>query len=165
MSIEFGDLFYLGDAEIGFYAAGNYKRVVSASKWQRNSYTPTGIIENNFVYEQVSNSVEASGLVSLGVNIGNSTYELNTVLSRDTQSMLKRVVGQEGDEFQAVYNQSIGWAERQYASAQLMGSHFINEDGSIFGEWQVTASQAYMYALTEETLRLRHLVAATNQRI
>ena len=60
--------------------------------------------------------------------------------------MLERVVGQEGDEFQAVYNQSIGWAERQYASAQLMGSHFINEDGSIFGEWQVTASQAYMYA-------------------
>ena len=147
LGIEFGDLFYVGDAEVGFYAAGNYSNEWSQRQnGERNSYTPTGIIENNFVYEQVSNSVEASGLVSLGVNIGNSTYELNTVLSRDTQSMLERVVGQEGDEFQAVYNQSIGWAERQYASAQLMGSHFINEDGSIFGEWQVTASQAYMYA-------------------
>ena len=61
--------------------------------------------------------------------------------------MLERVVGQEGDEFQAVYNQSIGWAERQYASAQLIGSHFINEDGSIF-EWQVTAGQAICTLLT-----------------
>ena len=100
----------------------------------------------------------------MGVNIGNSTYELNTVLSRDTQSMLERVVGQEGDEFQAVYNQSIGWAERQYASAQLMGSHFINEDGSIFGEWQ-TASQAICTLLTEETSRLRYPVTRPTQRI
>ena len=27
-----------------------------------------------------------------------------------------------------------------------MGTHFLNSDGSIFGEWQVTASSAYRYA-------------------
>ena len=47
---------------------------------------------------------------------------------------------------EALYLQTIQWTERTFASTQLAGSHFLNDDGSIFGEWQITASSAYRYA-------------------
>jgi TonB-dependent receptor len=37
---------------------------------------------------------------------------------------------------------SVQWEERQYASTQVAGSHFLNESGSLFLEWQATVSQA-----------------------
>ena len=90
--------------------------------------------------------MEISALLSVGMNIGDSTYEWNTLLSRDTSSQVERSAGQGGDEFEALYLQTIQWTERTFASTQLAGSHFLNSDGSIFGEWQVTASSAYRYA-------------------
>ena len=147
IGLEYGDLFYVGDAEIGFYAAANY-----ANDWsqrengRRYSYTPTGERQDDLRYEQASNNVVASGLLSVGMNIGDSTYEWNTLLARDTSSQVERSAGQGGDEFEALYLQTIQWTERTFASTQLAGSHFLNSDGSIFGEWQVTASSAYRYA-------------------
>ena len=88
----------------------------------------------------------ASGLVSVGLNVGDSTFEWNTLLSRDTSSLVERVAGQGGDEFEALYLQTVQWTERTFASTQLAGSHFLTDDGDIFAEWQVTASSAYRYA-------------------
>ena len=145
--LEYGDLFYVGDAELGFYAAANYSNEWSQrDNGQRFSYTPTGEQQDNLRYEQASNDIEISALVSVGLNIGDSTYEWNTLLSRDTSSQVERTAGQGGDEFEALYLQTIQWTERTFASTQVAGSHFLNDDGSIFGEWQITASSAYRYA-------------------
>ena len=145
--LEYGDLFYVGDAELGFYAAANYSNEwTQRDNGQRYSYTPTGEQQDNLRYEQASNEIEVSALLSVGVNIGDSTYEWNTLLSRDTSSQVERTAGQGGDEFEALYLQTIQWTERTFASTQVAGSHFLNDDGSIFGEWQVTASSAYRYA-------------------
>jgi hypothetical protein len=38
-------------------------------------------------------------------------------------------------------------------SSQLLGSHFLNEDGSWFGEWQFTASQALRYVPNRTDVR------------
>ena len=147
VGLEYGDLYYIGDAEIGFYAAANYSNEWSQrGKGRRYSYTPTGERQDDLRYEQASNDIEISGLLSLGLNIGDSTYEWNTLLSRDTSAQVERSAGQGGDEFEALYLQSIQWVERTFASTQLAGSHFLNTDGSIFAEWQVTASSAYRYA-------------------
>ena len=156
LQLDYGDLFYFRDSEIGFYAAANYK-----NEWNqrdqgvRNSYTPTGDLLDNFIYRQYSHDVEISGLVSVGVNIGNTTLEWNTVGSRVTQSQVERAVGQEGDENQTVYRQTTQWEERQYASTQLLGSHFLNDDGSLFLEWQATASQAHRYAPDRREIEFR----------
>ncbi|MGB0222539.1 MAG: TonB-dependent receptor domain-containing protein [Luminiphilus sp.] len=145
--LEYGDLFYVGDAELGFYAAANYSNEWSQREnGRRYSYTPTGERQDDLRYEQASNNVIASGLLSVGLNIGDSTFEWNTLLSRDTSSQVERSAGQGGDEFEALYLQTIQWTERTFASTQLAGSHFLNDDGSIFGEWQITASSAYRYA-------------------
>ena len=145
--MEYGDLFNIGDAELGFYAAANYSNEWSQrDNGERYSYTPTGERQDDMRYEQASNDVEISALLSVGMNIGDSTYEWNTLLSRDTSSQVERTAGQGGDEFEALYLQTIQWTERTFASTQLAGSHFLNSDGSIFGEWQVTASSAYRYA-------------------
>ncbi|NCZ62816.1 MAG: TonB-dependent receptor [Cellvibrionales bacterium] len=55
LQLDYGDLFYFRDSEIGFYAAANYK-----NEWNqrdqgvRNSYTPTGDLLDNFIYRQYS---------------------------------------------------------------------------------------------------------------
>ena len=51
LGVEYGDLFYVGDAELGFYAAANY-----SNDWrqrdngQRFSYTPTGERQDDLRY-------------------------------------------------------------------------------------------------------------------
>ena len=125
--MEYGDLFYIGDAELGFYAAANYSNEWSQrDNGERYSYTPTGERQDDMRYEQASNDVEISALLSVGMNIGDSTYEWNTLLSRDTSSQVERTAGQGGDEFEALYLQTIQWTERTFASTQLAGSHFLN---------------------------------------
>ena len=156
LGLSFGDLFYLGDSEVGFFTAVNYKNEWNQrNEGERNSYTPTGDLLDNFVYRQYSHDIEASGLVSLGLNIGDNTFEWNTVLSRVTQSQVERAVGQEGDENQSVYRQTTQWEERQYASTQLIGSHFLSDDGALFLEWQATASQAHRYAPDRREIEFR----------
>lgn len=153
---DYGDLFYLDDSELGFYAAVNYKNGWSQrTNGERNSYTPTMDILDNFVFRQYTQSVELSALASIGWNVGNNTFEWNNVLSRVTESQTERSVGEEGDEFQTVYRQTTQWEERQYASTQLVGSHFLNDSGSMFLEWQTTVSQATRYAPDRREIEFR----------
>lgn len=156
IGVDYGDLFYLDDSELGFYAAVNYKNGWSQrTNGERNSYTPTMDILDNFVFRQYTQSVELSALASIGWNVGNNTFEWNNVLSRVTESQTERSVGEEGDEFQTVYRQTTQWEERQYASTQLVGSHFLNDSGSMFLEWQTTVSQATRYAPDRREIEFR----------
>ena len=147
VGLNFGNLFLLDNSELGVYAAANY-----SNKWskredgERYTYESQGEIADNFLYRQYTNTIEANGLVSIGWNVGDSTLEWNTMASRVTESQLERSVGQEGDEFQALLRQTIQWEERQYLSTQVLGSHFLNDAGSLFLEWQATVSQAERYA-------------------
>ncbi|MEM8547764.1 MAG: TonB-dependent receptor, partial [Pseudomonadota bacterium] len=160
---DYGDLFYVGDHEIGFYAAANYRNQWSQRQnGERNSYTPTLDILDNFVVDQVTHEVIASGLFSVGWNFGNNTIEWNNVLSRVTEEQTERQVGEEGDERQSVVRHTIQWEERQFASTQLLGSHFLNEDGSMFGEWQITASQAVRYAPDRREVEFRAAQSQTD---
>ena len=147
LGASYGDLFYLDSAELGVYTAVNYSNEWSQrDSGERYTYESEGEVADNFLYERYSNNVEISALASVGLNIGNSTFEWNNVVSRVTESWVERVVGQEGDEFQALMGQTIQWEERTFASTQLVGSHFLNDDGSLFLEWQATGSFAYRYA-------------------
>jgi TonB-dependent receptor len=152
--INYGDLFYLGEGELGFYAAVNYSNNWSQrSNGTRRSYSASGIVADDQSYEAYSNNIDLSGLLSVGYNIGNNTFEWNNVLSRSTESFVERSVGREGDEFRSIYQSTNQWEERQFISSQLLGSHFLNEDGSIFGEWQFTASQARRYVPNRTDVR------------
>lgn len=154
LGLSYGDLFYVGDGELGFYAAANYSNDWSQrGNGIRRTYSASGIIADDQVYESYSNNIEASGLASIGYNIGNHTFEWNNVVSRSTESFVERSVGREGDEFRSVYQHTNQWEERQFISSQILGSHFLNEDGSLFGEWQFTASQAKRYVPNRTDVR------------
>ena len=144
LGISGGDIMYVGDAELGYFAAANYSNSWSQreSGIRRTYGGGSDIIADDFQFETATNSVEASGIVSVGLGIGDSTYEWNNIVSRVTDSFVERLVGVEGDEFRSVVGTSIQWEERQYASTQIVGSHFLNASGSVFLEWQATASQA-----------------------
>jgi len=145
--VNFGDLFLFDESELGIYAAMNYSNEWSKREnGERYTYESQGEVADNFLYRQYTNTIEANGFLSVGWNIGDSTFEWNTVASRVTESQLERSVGQEGDEFQALLRQTIQWEERQYLSTQIAGSHFINDSGSVAFEWQATLSQADRYA-------------------
>lgn len=147
VGLNFGNLFLLDNSELGVYAAANYSNEWSKREdGERYTYESEGEIADNFLYRQYTNTIEANGLISIGWNVGDSTFEWNTVASRVTESQLERSVGQEGDEFQALLRQTIQWEERQYLSTQVLGSHFLNDTGSLFLEWQATVSQAERYA-------------------
>ena len=146
LGVNYGDLVYVGDSEVGFYGAVNYSNAWSnRANGVRRSYSASGIVADDQVYESYTNSIELSGLFSVGLNIGNNTFEWNNVVSRSTDSFVERSVGREGDEFRSVYQHTNQWEERQFISSQILGSHFLNESGSLFGEWQFTASQATRY--------------------
>ena len=146
IGLNYGDLFYLGDAEIGFYSAVNYSNNWSQrANGVRRTYSASGIVADDQGYESHSNNIDLSGLLSVGLNLGNTTLEWNNVVSRSTESFVERSVGREGDEFRAIYQHTNQWEEREFISSQLLGSHFLNEDGSWFGEWQFTASRARRY--------------------
>ncbi|MEE4278387.1 MAG: TonB-dependent receptor [Halieaceae bacterium] len=154
LGVNYGDLFYLGDGELGFYAAVNYSNDWSQrANGIRRTYSASGIVADDQAYETYSNNIDLSGLVSVGYNIGNHTFEWNNVMSRSTESFVERSVGREGDEFRAIYQHTNQWEERQFFSSQILGSHFLNEDGSIFGEWQFTASQARRYVPNRTDVR------------
>ncbi len=154
LGVNYGDLFYIGDGELGFYAALNYSNDWSQrANGVRRTYSASGLVADDQVYESYSNNIDISGLVSVGYNIGNHTFEWNNVMSRSTESFVERSVGREGDEFRSIYQHTNQWEERQFFSTQILGSHFLNEDGSIFGEWQFTASQARRYVPNRTDVR------------
>jgi len=147
LGINFGDLFLFDESDLGVYAAMNYSNEWSKREnGERYTYESQGEIADNFLYRQYTNVLELNGFVSVGWNVGENTFEWNTVASRVTESQTERSVGQEGDEFQALLRQTIQWEERQYLSTQLAGTHLINDEGSVSVEWQATLSQADRYA-------------------
>lgn len=147
MGLNFGDLFLFDASEVGVYAAMNYSNDWSKrDDGERYTYESQGEVADNFLYRQYTNTVQFNGFLSVGWNVGDHTFEWNTLASRVTESQLERSVGEEGDEFQALLRQTIQWEERQYLSTQLAGSHFLNDRGSVSLEWQATVSQADRYA-------------------
>lgn len=140
---NYGDLFILDEADLGVFMALNYK-----NSWSKkadgidNTYTPSGDQSDIFKFVEYSNDIDLSGLLSVGVNIGDSTYEANTIVSRSTRSRVRRSAGREGDEFQAQVKHSVEWVERQFLSQQFSGSHYLGEHGDWLMDWQITASQA-----------------------
>jgi outer membrane receptor protein involved in Fe transport len=140
---NYGDVFYLGDAEIGAFIGFNYENAwTKKDDGVRNTFTPSGDQLDKFVFREYANTVDLNGLLSLGLNIGDHTFESNTLVSRATENKVVRNVGREGDEFQSQYRNSMDWIERQYLSQQFVGSHILNDSGTLYGEWQLTASQA-----------------------
>ena len=161
--INYGDLFYFNDSELGFYSAINYRNEWSKrDNGIRRSYSASGNLADDQSYRSYTNNIELSGLLSIGFTTGNNTFEWNNLVSRSTESFFERSVGQEGDEFETIYQHTSQWEERQYLSSQILGSHFLNEDGSLFGEWQFTASQARRYVPGRTDVRFRTAQANTN---
>jgi len=161
--INYGDLFYFDDAELGFYSAVNYSNDWSKrDNGIRRSYTASGNLADDLAYKSFTNNIEISGLVSVGLNWGNHTFEWNNLVSRSTGSFYERSVGQEGDEFETIYQHTSQWEEREYLSSQIVGSHFLNENGSLLGEWQFTASQARRYVPGRTEVRFRTPQSNTN---
>lgn len=140
---NYGDIFELGGVELGVFAAGNFR-----NEWNqrdegiRNTFTPSGDELDRFIFKEYTNNIDANALLSLGLNVGQHTLESNTIVARSTESRVVRTVGQEGDEFQARYRNTIDWVERQFLSQQVVGSHPLNEVGTVYLDWQATASQA-----------------------
>lgn len=140
---NYGDVFDIGGVELGVFAAGNFR-----NEWNqkddgvRNTFTPSGDDLDRFIFKEITNNIDANALLSLGLNIGQHTIESNTIVARSTESRVVRTVGQEGDEFQARYRNTIDWVERQFLSQQVLGSHPLNEIGTLYLDWQGTASQA-----------------------
>ena len=164
--INYGDLFYFSDSELGFYSAFNYSNDWSKrDNGIRRSYSASGNLADDQSYRSYTNSIELSGLLSLGFTSGNNTFEWNNLVSRSTESFFERVVGQEGDEFETIYQHTSQWEERQYLSSQIFGSHVLNEDGSLFGEWQFTASQARRYVPGRTDVRFRTAQTNTNAQV
>ena len=164
--VNYGDLFYFSDSELGFYSAFNYSNDWSKrDNGIRRSYSASGNLADDQSYRSYTNNIELSGLLSLGFTSGNNTFEWNNLVSRSTESFFERVVGQEGDEFETIYQHTSQWEERQYLSSQIFGSHFLNEDGSLFGEWQFTASQARRYVPGRTDVRFRTAQTNTNAQV
>lgn len=140
---NYGDLFYIDDAELGAFIAVNYENGwTQKDDGERNTFTPSGDSLDRFKFQENANFVDVNGLLSLGLNIGDHTFESNTLVSRSTESKVVRTVGREGDEFQSQIFHTVDWVERQYLSQQFTGSHVINDSGTLAGKWQITASQA-----------------------
>ncbi|MEO0421240.1 MAG: TonB-dependent receptor [Pseudomonadota bacterium] len=140
---NYGDVFDIGNVELGIFAAGNF-----SNQWSQrndgvsNTFTPSGDDLNRFRFQEYTNSIDANALLSVGLNVGQHTIELNSIASRATESRVVRTVGQEGDEFQARYRNTVDWVERQFLSQQIAGNHSLVESGSVYLDWQFTASQA-----------------------
>ncbi|MCY4154239.1 MAG: TonB-dependent receptor [Gammaproteobacteria bacterium] len=157
---NYGDLFAIGPADLGIFAAVNYK-----NGWSQkddgiiNTYSPgqtsaeVGPQLDILKFKEYANDIDISGLFSVGLAIGDHTFEANTILSRATQSKVTRTIGQEGDEFNSTMRHTIDWVERQFLSWQLRGSHFLNEAGTLQFDWQGTLSQAKRVAPDRREVR------------
>ena len=157
---NYGDLFAIGPADLGIFAAVNYKNGWSQKDdGTSNSYSPgqtsaeVGAPADILKFQEYANDIDISGLFSVGLTIGDHTFEANSILSRATQSKVRRTVGQEGDEFNSTLRHTIDWVERQFLSQQLRGSHFLNEAGTLQFDWQGTLSQAKRIAPDRREVR------------
>lgn len=145
---NYGDLFYVGDNELGYFAAINYK-----SGWSQKidgiSRTYGGVnndVEDDLEFEEFTLGVDLSGMLSIGYNIGNNLFESNTIASRVTENSVRVSEGDDGDSLEDIYAYSIDWEERQYLSQQISGEHLLDDAGDFVANWQATVSQTRRYA-------------------
>lgn len=147
LGLQFGDLFYLGDQELGYYAAINYRTGWSTrANGEDNSYSPDGDIRDNFEFEEYNFDVNLNGLFSVGYVVGNHNFEANSIVSRVSQNSVRESEGVDGDSLEPQYRYRIRWEERQFLSQQIRGEHILGGDEDWTATWQATASQASRYA-------------------
>jgi TonB-dependent receptor len=157
LGANYGDVFYIGDAELGFFAAGNYSNAWSRQDdgIERTYLAGTepgtvGDIADDFMTDEVANVIDLSGMLSIGMNIGDSSFESVTLISRNTESSVKTTRGKDGDSLNPTQFHTIIWEERQFVSQQFRGEHYFD---SVIAEWQVTGSQAWRYAPDRREVR------------
>ena len=154
LGVNYGDVFDLGGNELGFFVAGNFKNGWSQkTSGVSRTLSATRFVLDDFTFEEASNTVDASGLVSVGLNVGNSSYQANTLVSRATESKVRVSQGIGGDSGAESIRYSIEWEERQFLSQQFAGEHLIGADGNLIANWQATASQARRYAPDRRDVR------------
>ncbi len=147
---SYGNVFDLDwqDAEFGFFTAGNYRndwkqRVDGIERTYRGSAADGSLeVDDDFVFEEYSNQIDASGLLNVGLTFNNSSFGANTLASRSTQSRVKYNDGFDGDALVPSIRYTIDWVERQFISQQFTGNHITGENENLIADWQVTVSRA-----------------------
>ena len=158
LGLSYGDVRYIdnSDAELGYFGTVNYR-----NEWSRRTEGVTrtygGVnasqLLDDFTFEENSNNIDISGLVTLGLNIGNSSYASNTIASRVTEQTVRVSDGFDGDELRPSIEWSIAWEERQFLSQQFTGEHVLGDEQNWTVNWQGTASQAKRYAPDRRDVR------------
>ncbi|MDP5064022.1 MAG: TonB-dependent receptor [Haliea sp.] len=158
LGLSYGDVFDLPDwdAELGYFVAGNYKNERGVRKdGIRRTYggVDASVLLDDFTFEQFDNDIDASSLLSIGLNIGQASYTSNTIVSRVTSESVRVEDGFDGDELLPSISWSIEWEERQFLSQQLAGEHFLGDEESWTLNWQLTGSRAERYAPDRRDVR------------
>ena len=159
LGLSYGDVFDLdlfGGSELGYFVAGNYKNERGVRKdGVRRTYGGVNAsrVLDDFTFEQFDNDIDASGLLSVGLNVGQSSYTSNTIASRVTSESVRVEDGFDGDELNPSLGWSIEWEERQFLSQQLAGEHILGSEEAWTVNWQATASRAERYAPDRRDVR------------
>ena len=141
LNLNYGDTFDIGDSQLGYFAAANL-----TNGWSQRTdgisrtYGSGGDVLDNFRFEEHSNNVDMSGLLSLGFSIGDHSFASNTLLSRSTESSVRISDGFDGDELVPSYRYSMEWIERMFIAQQFSGQHTLGD--ALLAKWQVTGSRA-----------------------
>ena len=131
--------------ELGYFVAGNYRNERGVRKdGVRRTYGGVNAsrVLDDFSFEQFDNVIDMNGLLSLGYNVGQSSYTSNTIISRVTEESVRYEEGVDGDELNPSLNWTIQWEERQFISQQFTGEHILGDDEAWTLRWQGTASSA-----------------------
>lgn len=144
LSASYGDVYDISwrDAEVGFFVAGNYKNDWNEREGEENGFDNQGDFTDEFGFEEYKNEVDISGLVSLGMTVGNSSYTSNTLYSHLGSTRSKVNAGFDGDELLPSWRSTIEWVEREFISQQFTGNHIFGDNEQWTADWQFTASQA-----------------------
>ena len=158
LGFNYGDLFYLNnsDSELSYFVAGNYKNEWSQKdNGVRRSYggVNASVVEDDFTFVEHANTINSSGLISLGLNAESGSYQSNSIISRVTEGRAVKSDGFDGDQLEQSIRWSIEWVERQFYSQQFTGEHFFGESDGWAVDWQVTASRAERYAPDRREVR------------
>lgn len=157
VALNYGDVYSIGDngTEFGFFAAVNYKNGWSQKDDGVLRTYSGGLVAGDQTFVEHNNYVEASGLLALGLDVGSSSYQSNTLVSRNTDSKVRVTQGIDEDSRAEEFGYSIDWVERQFISEQLTGEHLFTAAGSWVANWQVTASQATRLAPNRREVTFR----------
>ena len=158
LGVNYGDVFDVSGNELGFFVAGNFKNSwAQREEGISRSYLPLGSggldLFDNFTFAEATNTVEANALISVGMNVGNSSYQSTSILARTTEAITRVTQGQDGDSGADTFRYSIDWSERQFLSQQFAGEHVIGGSGSLIANWQATGSHARRYAPDRREVR------------